>query len=175
MALANKTTGKYVSERHAEATSNGLLTAGQIAKKMRKIGMKVKAAELKPYANEWHHSGFYKGSNGSTMGRTYFFRPNTDLRRLYEQVLADRQETARIEAEPDVERFFFVTRFRKRYGRRRGWQPVARFEAKMCKPTETFDNSTEISKKDYDLLKQFDGKDLYAYENVSEFKKRMLS
>lgn len=80
--LANQTglSSKYVSERHAIA-SQSKLTAGEAAKVLKKKGIVISAKELfnafkllKGYEPEWHHSGFYKGTKGSTMGRTFFFK-----------------------------------------------------------------------------------------------------
>lgn len=175
--------GKVVSERHAEAKDSGMLTAGQIAKLItKKFGEKIKAAELRFYADEWHHSGFYKGNNGSTMGRTYFFKPPSEehLQWLFDEVMRDRKEIAELEAEQDVERYFFETGFEKRYDGPRGrkrWQPIAKIKAVCCKPSEGMMNgkNMEISREDYELLKEHDGEDLKPYELFSEFKKRMLS
>lgn len=80
--LSHAVTGKYTSVRHEQATRNpNKLTAGEAAKAMRKAGHKVAAKELRELYRlvfhkdpEWHHSGFYKGGNGSTMGRTWFYR-----------------------------------------------------------------------------------------------------
>ena len=74
MALAFQTTGKYVSERHEIAKQKGLITAGQAAAIIsRKTGTKISASEIRPFADEWHHSGFYAGK----MGKTWFFRSST--------------------------------------------------------------------------------------------------
>jgi len=179
MGLAYESTGKYVSERHAGATAAGKLTAGQIAVRLRRAtgDKSIKAAELKPFSTEWHHSGFYKGPNGrSGMGRTYFFSADTDMDKLYQAVLDNRAKAARIAAEADTERFFFRVAFRKRHGRCGGFQPVARLESRTCKPSEPAGkNAQAISKDDYELLKPFDGEDLRAYETASQFKLRMLS
>lgn len=81
--------GVYNSNRHKEAKLNGKLTAGEVAKilnKQFKPEVKINAKELKPYATEWHHSGFYKGYNGSRMGRTYFFDPETNFSELYKKI-----------------------------------------------------------------------------------------
>jgi len=74
MALAFEKTGKYVSERHESAKKRGLLTAGAAAAKIRKAtGSQVSAKQIRQYADEWHHSGFY----GGKMGKTWFFFPET--------------------------------------------------------------------------------------------------
>lgn len=70
---------KCVSERHIYASSCKL-TAGSAAKKLTKlVGCKVLAADIKEFYQmhfhreaEWHHSGFYHGDSGKTMGRTFF-------------------------------------------------------------------------------------------------------
>lgn len=78
MGLSYAYTGKYTSDRHEAALRNGKLTAGQMAKKLSKeLGRKIYANDIKEYADEWHHSGFYKGRNGRTMGRTYFFNESS--------------------------------------------------------------------------------------------------
>ena len=98
--LAYEQTGKYVSERHADASAEGKLTSGKIAGMLsKKFGEKITAKEVKPFAGEWHHSGFYQGNRGSTMGRTYFFPPNTDLEELYKKVCEARANAAEIGAE----------------------------------------------------------------------------
>lgn len=81
MALANQLglSSKCVSERHY-AASQVKMTAGEAAKYITKrVGRKVLAKDVKaPYLAhygrepEWHHSGFYQGGSGKTMGRTFF-------------------------------------------------------------------------------------------------------
>ncbi len=169
MALAIEQIGKYVSERHAEASANGLLTAGEVAKKLRKMsGEKITAAELKPFADEWHHGGFYKGGSGSTMGRTYFFYPDTNLTELAHKVLAER-------AEPIVTRYFFSAGFERQIGRdgRKRWQPVAKFEALDCKTDDYYPKKIAITQQDFESLKEFEGRELEPYESFSHFKERV--
>ena len=72
-------TNKVVSERHYYASLHKL-TAGEAAKDLSKVvGKKVSAKDIKELYTEqfgkemeWHHSGFYKGKYGNTMGRTFF-------------------------------------------------------------------------------------------------------
>ena len=181
--LAYEETGKYVSERHAEAKAEGKLTAGQVARILRNRDVKITAKELKRYATEWHHSGFYKGSNGSTMGRTYFFPVDTDFDALVKKINEARMEESLIAREPDVERYFFCTEFEIRYdgGRsrsRKRYQPIASFVAVQMKPSQLwpdFKNNCEMIKDDYELLKQFEGEDLEPYETFRHFKERMLN
>lgn len=177
--LAYEETGKYVSERHAVARSEGKLTAGEMAKKLNnqfKIEPKIKATELKLFATEWHHSGFYKGGGGSTMGRTYFFNPDCNLNVLLSQIQAARLEEANRSIEADVVRYFFMPRFERqtgRYGKVR-WQPLADITAVTCKPSDSFNaKAIEISRDDYELLKSYDGYELEPYETFTHFKTRM--
>lgn len=84
---------KCVSKRHY-AASQVKLTAGEAAKYITKqTGKKVLAKDVKSlymthYGREpeWHHSGFYTGGNGKTMGRTFF------LTEEEAQTLADNYE-----------------------------------------------------------------------------------
>ena len=79
--LANEKglTNKCVSERHYHA-SLVKMTVGEAAKYItKKVGRKVLAKDVKDLylthygqTPEWHHSGFYKGGKGRTMGRTFF-------------------------------------------------------------------------------------------------------
>ena len=181
--LAYEETGKYVSKRHAEASAEGKLTAGNVAaiiNRRFKPEPKVTAKELKEFAPEWHHSGFYKGSNGSTMGRTYFFPADTDFDELFQRVCKTREYNARIEAEADIERYFFSAGFERLHRRSRwdkAWRVYAVFEAIQCKPSMTvpFEKKEEISREDYEVFKKHEEEDLEAYESFQHFKDRMLS
>ncbi len=102
MALANELglTSKVVSERHYLA-SQVKLTAGEAAAKISKATkVKISAKDLRVICKEilnkemeWHHSGFFVGSYGRTMGRTYFIDPDKvediikDFDRLYEKLV----------------------------------------------------------------------------------------
>ena len=96
MKMGLSTSGT-VSERHAAARQDASkVTAGQLAARMRRAGMPVTAAELRRWAPEWHHSGWIPGParGGSRMGRTYFFPIDTDIEKLYANVLAERARKA---------------------------------------------------------------------------------
>jgi hypothetical protein len=102
MGLADSGT---VSERQAAAQADDRkITAGELAAKMRRAGLNVTAKELKPLALEWHHSGWIPGRkyDGSRMGRTYFFPVDTDIDKLYKDVLDARAETIAEAERPDV-------------------------------------------------------------------------
>jgi len=175
--LAYQETGKYVSERHAEAAAQGKMTAGQMAKLLNQrfsIEPKITARELKPLASEWHHSGFYKGRAGSTMGRTYFFAVEMNLDELCKSVCDQRGQAAKQAAEAKVVIHKFSAGFRRGYGRRR-WVPVAKFEAIEVAESELYQHSDTISPEDYQTLKKFAGEELEAYETFEHFKSRMLT
>jgi hypothetical protein len=79
--LANQTglSNKYVSERHHFASKNKM-TAGEASKLLKKQKINYSAKDIikafkiiKGFEPEWHHAGFYKNNNKSTMGRTFFF------------------------------------------------------------------------------------------------------
>ena len=105
---------KCVSERHIYASSRKL-TAGEAAKKLTKlVGSKVLAADIKELYQmyyhceaEWHHSGFYKGNSGRTMGRTFFISDEEvqELAEHYAELAQQRADTAaRKEAEEKRQR-----------------------------------------------------------------------
>ncbi len=83
---------KMVSLNHQIAIEAGKLTAGQVAKILRKRGLlkNVTARELQKYAPEWHHSGFFRKRSRWKMGKTYFFPPDVNLEELAEIIKADR-------------------------------------------------------------------------------------
>ena len=100
---------KCVSERHIYASSRKL-TAGNAAKQLTKlVGRKVLAADIKEFYQmhfhreaEWHHSGFYRGDSGKTMGRTFFISDEEvqELAEHYTELAQQRADTiARREAE----------------------------------------------------------------------------
>ncbi|HIJ66820.1 MAG TPA: hypothetical protein HPP51_00855 [Planctomycetes bacterium] len=168
MGLAFHETGKYVSDRHVVAKNAGMLTAGQVAARLRKMGLAIKAKELKDFADEWHHSGFYKAKNGSTMGRTYFFYADTDIAKLKEQIEAKRAAGNRTA-------YVFKVKFERQtgYRGRKRWQPLAHFEAIEI-PADDF-CPNEISPEDYKKFSRCEGNCLEPYESFTDFKCRMES
>ena len=110
--LANEIglSGKYVSERHYYA-SQEKMTAGEAAKLLtRQVGTKVLAKDVKSlylihygHEPEWHHSGFYAGTHGKTMGRTWFVS-HEELQTLadnYAAIVQKRDEQARRQADEE--------------------------------------------------------------------------
>lgn len=183
MGLSVEYTGKYTSDRHEQAKQDGKLTAGETAKLLNKNfkpETKITAAELKPFATEWHHSGFYKGGNGSTMGRTYFFSPDTNLEELFQLVITNREKMSFISAEVEEEIYYFKADFIKcGSGRHSYWQPIAEFGSCLVKPSNLISflngKKTQISKEDYELLKSFEKRHLESYESFYHFKERMTN
>jgi hypothetical protein len=63
-----------VSNSHIYAKECGKITAGEAAKILsKKFAIKILAKDIKPLSTEWHHSGAFKGNNGTLAGKTYFF------------------------------------------------------------------------------------------------------
>ena len=82
MGLSFERTGIYTSEGHENAKRRGMKTAGEAAKIISKrTGKKVGAKDIRKWADEWHHSGFYKGK----MGKTWFFN-ESKIEYLVEQI-----------------------------------------------------------------------------------------
>lgn len=167
MGLAESGT---VSERHAAARADDAkLTAGELAKKMKKAGYSVSAKELAEHATEWHHAGWLPGGKG--MGKCYFFRAYdaepASMARLMERVIEARAEAAK-------PRYGWKVGFKEErgaYGRKR-FRPVA--EVREFAPGEKVgDKYTLISAEDYATLKPFEGRDLEPYESLGKFMQRI--
>jgi len=108
MALSIETTGLYTSQNHQQAREEGKLTAGELSKILsKKFFIKITASELKDYATEWHHSGFYKpsGNHKKIMGRTFFFDYDPDQDQYYLfHILADRGDAENLQFEADMKK-----------------------------------------------------------------------
>lgn len=184
MALSTAYTGKYTSERHESAKQSGKLTAGEVAKlinKRFKPEPKVTASELRPFATEWHHSGFYKSHCRSTMGKTWFFDAEIFENfesEYYTKILSAREEEAAIAAEVSELVFYFKAGFEKRgSGRRSFWQPIAELgeaEVKASEYPSFFSKREKICKEDYCQFNKYNGRSLERYESFESFKERML-
>lgn len=155
-----------VSERHEAARNDSTkITAGELARAMRRAGYQVKAADIKDFAPEWHHAGWNPGGG---MGRCYFFSAEdmepARMQALYECVEAKRAEIARV-------RYGWKVDFRRC---RRRYQPIAclrQFEVGENMPP----NFSEIERDEFNSLVPFNGCDLEPYESRSDFLARMLA
>lgn len=160
---------KTTSERHEEAKRRSdLITAGALAKAMRRFGMSVKASELNSFASEWHHAGWISSSR---MGKCYFFDISyldpEKMKTLYERVLKNREEESKIRY---AYRIGFIKKYDGPYGRKR-WQPI--LEVKEFKEGEKINKNKkymEIDKETYDLLKTKNGMELKPYQSIEELK-----
>jgi len=151
--LANQVglSSKVVSERHHYA-SQVKMTAGQAAAKLRKLGYQIKARELVKgwelltgREPEWHHSGFYKGSQKKTMGRTFFFSDEqfaTIQERITEiQDLLKKQEAEKkVKAETIIRGFFYEWDFdySGRYGKKRNYKVLRTYEGSALNTPRNF-------------------------------------
>ncbi len=157
---------KCVSERHIYA-SQRKLTAGEAAKLFtKKTGIKMLAKEIKElyithYGDEpeWHHSGFYRGNNGRTMGRTFFLSEEEvqTLADNYTTIIQKRADAiARQEAEEKRQRETKVTGFYwtwdydygGRYGKKRTYKVLHTYEgSEHDKPRNFTSCSAEVLEK----------------------------
>ena len=178
MALANQLglTNKVVSERHYFASQTNL-TAGHAAKLITKaVNKKISAKDVKQlymiyFRNEmeWHHSGFYKGATGKTMGRTYFISSDEtqdiidNFGTLY-PVLEEQKKSA----EEDVYAFYWTWE-NQGSKRRPHWGKVLKpYEGKRsCLPK----NSTVCERNVYEVAKKAEGRIYTGWSEpkISEF------
>lgn len=178
---------KYVSERHYFA-SQTKLTVGEAAKIIGKhIGKKVLAKDVKELYQvrygreaEWHHSGFYRGNNGKTMGRTFFLSDEEveELTNNYDEICAKRDEQVRKEAE-ELERqkativqgFYWTWDYDYggRYGKKRTYKVFQVYEGNEAnKPSRNF---TTCSPDIMDKVKAAAGRKYFGWDepSLSEF------
>ncbi|MBC9929744.1 hypothetical protein [Chitinophaga qingshengii] len=84
------------SENYQDAEEKGLLKAGEVAKWLsKKFNEKITAAELTPFATEWHHAGVFKAGAALKGKRVYFFAPAAVEKITLAQILAGRQTPAK--------------------------------------------------------------------------------
>lgn len=84
------------SENYQDAEEKGLLKAGEVAKLLsKKFDEKITAAELTPFATEWHHVGVFKAGAALKGKRVYFFAPAAVEKITLAQILAGRQTPAK--------------------------------------------------------------------------------
>lgn len=178
MALANQLglTSKVVSERHYRA-SQVKFTAGQAAKFITKaVNKKLSAKDVRSLFKlkfkcdmEWHHSGFYKGTSGQTMGRTYFISPN-DMQQLVTEfgILYPLLEEHKNKANKNVYAFYWEWE-NAGTGKRPRWCKVLKtYEGKK---SDLPKNSTECKKEIYEVAKKAEGCIYKGWDapDISEF------
>lgn len=173
---------KCVSERHY-AASQVKMTAGEAAKSIAKrVGKKVLAKEVKclylaHYGREpeWHHSGFYEGAAGRTMGRTFFLSEEevqaiADNYAVLVQKCADEQ--LRRDAELQRKREARVTGFYwtwdydygGRYGRKQTFKVLHTYEGDELHQPAHF---TACSPELLTAVKAKEGKRYYGWDEPS--------
>ena len=179
MALSFDTTGKYTSERHEIAKQSGKLTAGEAAKMLRKSGFEISAKELveaykliNGYEPEWHHAGFYSGSNGSTMGRTFFFT-ETQIEQLkprlpeVESIKSKKEAEMQIKRENTVKGFYFAWDYDYggNYGKKRNFKVLKVYEgSELARPK----NFTTLSDEEFEVAKTKAGKKYFGWDEPSK-------
>lgn len=182
--LANQIglSNSYVSENHYYA-SQEKFTAGEAAKKLKKLKIKVSAKEvveafklIEGREPEWHHSGFYKGAHGSTMGRTFFFTEE-QINGLAENWQKVAEKKAEIEAEVKrkcetiVKGFYFVWDhdYSGRYGKKVNFKVLKTYEGSELGLPKNF---TELTPGEFLSAKLIEGKEYRGWDEPakSEFK-----
>jgi len=171
--LANN--GKYVSARHQEAKKTGMLTAGEFAKLLtKKFFIKISADEIKDWATEWHHSGFYRanGRGKKIMGRTFFFDPEEAEAAEYYlfKVLAERgdAENRQFEAEKvkDVPWYaisdYWDHDYSGRYGKKKYFKRLRFHTGTGIVPS----GFVPITAEEYETHNHRDSEQLPAYTNL---------
>ena len=182
LAYQTGLSSKCVSERHIYASRNKL-TAGDAAKRMGKaLGTKVLAKDVKELYQlqynreaEWHHSGFYQGGSGRTMGRT-FFVSEEEVQSLIDNYATLVQKRAdnilRKEAEEKRQRETVMTGFywtwdydyKGSYGRKRTFKVLHAYEgSEHGKPK----NFTACDASLLAAIKAAEGKQYFGWDEPS--------
>ena len=178
-----------MSERHVYASRNKH-TAGEAAKLIsKKLGVKVLAAEVKSlylthygYDPEWHHSGFYRGSNGKTMGRTFFLSDeevqaivdnyNAIIQKRAED-LHRKEEAEHRKRETKVTGFYYTwdSNYGGRYGRKQNFKVLHAYEGdELNKPSSNF---TSCDPSLMPAIKAAEGRKYFGWDEprIEEFTK----
>ncbi|MEI6752361.1 MAG: hypothetical protein WCK78_04265 [Paludibacter sp.] len=177
--LANQTglSTKVVSERHHYA-SQSKMTAGDVAKMLRKKGFTISAKEVKEAyillngrEPEWHHAGFYKGAKGSTMGRTLFFT-ETEAEHIAENfdkisvLKAEQEANIQVKKETIVKGVFYSWDFdyNGKYGKKRNYKVLGTFEgSELGKPN----NFITLTDEQFAKAETMVGKKYFGWDEPS--------
>lgn len=180
--MALSTSGKKVSERHDIAKSSGKLTAGEAVKLFKKAKITVKAKDLvsifravKGRDPEWHHSGFYKASGKSTMGKTYFFTSEQIEEMIlkwadYQKIIDSKSKDAEKQMNTEIYGFYYYWDFNYggKYGKKQNFKVLGFYNGnEKAKPS----NFTSLTKSEYEKHKNLAGKKYYGWDEPkkSEF------
>lgn len=186
LAYQTGLSNKCVSERHVYASRNKL-TAGDAAKKMtRALGTKVLTKDVKELYQthynreaEWHHSGFYHGGSGRTMGRTFFLSEEevqtlidnyaTLVQKRADNILRQETEEKR-QRETKVTGFYWTWDYDYggKYGRKRTFKVLHAYEgSELNKPK----NFTACNAALLPAVKAADGRQYFGWDepSVAEF------
>jgi hypothetical protein len=179
-------TGKCVSERHYYA-SQSKLTAGEAARLLsRKTGSKMLAKDVKGlylthfgHEPEWHHSGFYQGAGGRTMGRTFFLsEEEVDVlaenyvaitKKMADDILRKENEERR-KRETVVMGFYYTweSDYGGRYGRKQNYKVLHSYEGNELHMPDDF---TPCDAETFEKVKAKEGKRYYGWDEpkIQEF------
>lgn len=178
---------KCVSARHIYASYNKM-TAGDAAKRLTKmVGSKVLSADVKELYQmyyhreaEWHHSGFYNGNSGRTMGRTFFLSDKEvqELADHYAELIQQRADNiVRKEAEEKRQRETEVMGFywtwdhdyKGNYGRKRTFKVLHVYEGSEHDKPKNFTTCDAVT---FENIRANEGKQYFGWDEpkIEEFK-----
>jgi hypothetical protein len=172
---------KVVSERHYYA-SQTKKSAGEVVKILKKKHCNISAKDLvncftklNGREPEWHHSGFYKGKHGSTMGRTFFFS-DEQISEIEEKFVEYKMlnNKIKIEHQQKIEtktKGFYYTwdyDYSGRYGKKRNHKVLNVYEGNELNKPKKF---VELSDQEFEIAKQKIGEKYYGWDEpqINEF------
>lgn len=179
--LANQVglSNQYVSERHAIASQSDKLKAGAASLQLKKRGLILSAKEvvsafklLTGREPEWHHAGFYKGSAGSTMGRTFFFSQE-DVDMLFSRyneidaIIEKQNAEIEIKKATTVKGFYFVWDhdYSGNYGKKRNFKVLKTYEGSEIGKPHGF---VSLSDAEFDQAVMAEGRKYYGWDEPSK-------
>jgi hypothetical protein len=172
MALSINESGLHTSARHFQAKNDGKFTAGDLATILKKeLKVKVKASDLKYFANEWHHSGFYGAKGKKTMGKTYFFTEDevSEIKNnwvsQYEPIIIKKEADLKVKTETNIKGFYYIWDYdySGRYGKKVNFKRLKTYEGNLIGKPNNF--TTLTNDDDFLCAKCFENK---AYRGWDE-------
>lgn len=173
---------KYVSVNHVIA-SRTKMTAGEASKKLKKLGINISAKELVNNFKilgrnpEWHHSGFYKSSKGSKMGKTYFFTDDdiiwyTEKHKEfntpeYQTKIKEEIKKEEIKKESIIKGCYYTWDYdyNGKYGKKRNYKVLSTY---IGPETTKPNNFTHLTDDEFEIAKSKEGKKYFGWDEPSK-------